>query len=258
MPAREAASASLAIYERLAASAAGVERQRLEHGIGRSNHVLSMVAEQDGKTSEAAQFAERAIAAQEAAGNRWGRAVSTLQLLRVARLDPAARTPLYERAVADARAAPDKVLEARALHSFGDYLFNRGAYVESLAKLEAAAALFTETGRQLELGTVYNSVGRLYRAHGRVDAALDYQLKALAIHEKTSSPFNHLQSLNAVATTYQTHEGLREVPRLFRAGARAGGSHGLSARPGSAPRRARLVPGRRRRLPAGRDASSKA
>jgi len=203
-PAREAASKSLAIYERLASSAADAERQRLDHGIGRSNHVLSMVAEQEGKTSEAAQFAERAVAAQEAAGNRWGRAVSTLQLLRVARLDPAARTPLYERAVADARAAPDKVLEARALHSFGDYLFNRGAYVESLAKLEAAAALFTETGRQLELGTVFNSVGRLYRAHGRVDSALDYQLKALAIHEKTSSPFNHLQSLNAVATTYQT------------------------------------------------------
>ena len=58
-PAREAASASLAIYERLASSAAGVERQRLEHGIGRSNHVLSMVAEQEGKTAEAAQFAER-------------------------------------------------------------------------------------------------------------------------------------------------------------------------------------------------------
>jgi len=205
-PAREAASASLAIYERLASTAADADRQPLDHGIGRVSHVLSMVAEQEGKTPEAAQFAARAIAAQEAAGNRWGRAVSTLQLLRVSRLDPAARAPLHERAVADARAAADTVLEARALHSFGDYLFNRGAYIESLPKLEAAGALFAETGRQIELGTVYNSLGRLYRAHGRVDAALDYQLKALAIHEKTSSPFNHLQSLNAVAATYQNLE----------------------------------------------------
>ena len=39
--------------------------------------------------------------------------------------------------------------------------------------------------------------------HERRDEALTYQLRALAIHETTDSPFELLQSLNAVAVTYQ-------------------------------------------------------
>jgi hypothetical protein len=48
-PAREAASRALAIFERLASSAADADRRPLDHGIGRAAHVLSMVGEQEGK-----------------------------------------------------------------------------------------------------------------------------------------------------------------------------------------------------------------
>ncbi len=117
--------------------------------------------------------------------------------------------------IADARAVSDRVLEGSALHSFGDELFARGHYAEALVKLEAAAALFEAAGRQVSLGTVYNSLGRLYRAHGRLDAALASQLKALALHEKSNAPFNHLQSLNAVAVTYQSLGDMRRARTYF-------------------------------------------
>src|SRR4029453_1545550 len=48
-----------------------------------------------------------------------------------------------------------------------------------------------------------NSIGRVYRAHGRFDEALKSQLKALELHQKANSAFELLQSLNAVATVYQ-------------------------------------------------------
>ena len=53
----------------------------------------------------------------------------------------------------------------------------------------SAESLLLGTPDFLELGTVYNSIGRVYRAHGRFDEALRFQLKALALHEKGSSPF---------------------------------------------------------------------
>jgi CHAT domain-containing protein/tetratricopeptide (TPR) repeat protein len=188
-------------YDRLIAGSEPPARDSINRGIAGAHARLSAIEERDGNLAAATERAERAVAAYEAAGDRRGRATATLQLLRVTK--PSDREmALYDRVIADARAASDPVVEASALHSLGDALFARGSYAESLVKLEAAAALFEAAGKQVDLGTTYNSLGRLYRAHGRLDAALGYQLKALAIHEKSSSRFFHLQSLNAVAVTY--------------------------------------------------------
>ncbi len=204
---RERALRSAEIYERLA-MAAPPTVDALNRGIGRSNFLLSRILEREaGGSKEAAARAERAIAGYEAAGDRGGRAAATLQLLRVANVEAGItekERELSNRVIEDARGIGDRALEARALHSFGDGLFGAGSYAEALEKLEAAAALFEALGRRIELGTVYNSLGRLYRAHGRLDAALASQLRALALHEKSDSPFFHLQSLNAVGVTYQS------------------------------------------------------
>ena len=68
-------------------------------------------------------------------------------------------------------------------------------------------------------GTVYNSIGRVYRAHGRFDEALRFQLKALSLHEKGGSAFELMQSLNAVATVYERLDDYEERRELLRAGA---------------------------------------
>ena len=209
---RAAALECLEIYERLAVTAAPADRRFVDSGLGRSNHLLSTIAGLDGNATDAAQRAERAVAAFDAAQDLRGRALSRLQLLAVSNLGVERERALYDRVIADARAASDPVIEARALQSLGDLLHINSSFAEALPKLEAAAALFDAAGRRVELGTVYNSLGRLYRAHGRLDAALAYQLKALAIHERTDAPLMHLQSLNAVAVTY----GLRGESRQAR------------------------------------------
>jgi len=170
--------------------------------IGRLYDFLSAVEDLSGRHAEALAYSTRAVAAYESSSDLAGRARATLQLLRVSPMDLDKQRPLYEQATADARAAGDIALEGNILHSLGDHLFNANQFEEALDMLLRAESLLLGTPDFLELGTVYNSIGRVYRAHGRFDEALRFQLKALALHEKGSSPFEVMQSLNAVATVY--------------------------------------------------------
>lgn len=213
--ARTSAQRCLDLQQELAASTAVTARRDVDSGLGRAHHLLGIIAVRDGQMPLAREHAERAMASFEAAGDVRGRALATLQMLRVVNLGLERERPLYDRVIADARAVSDRVLEARALHSFGDLLFVSGQYGESLEALESAAALFEKLGQTVDLGTTYNSLGRLYRSHGRLDAALASQLKALALHEQAAAPFEHLQSLNAVAVTYRALGDVRRTREHF-------------------------------------------
>jgi CHAT domain-containing protein len=167
--------------------------------IGRIYNFLSGVEELTGSRADARAHAARAVAVYASSADSAGRARATLQLLRVTPMDMEAQRPLYEKAAADARAAGEISLEANVLHSLGDHLFTANQFEESLDTLLRAESLLLGTPDFLELGTVYNSIGRVYRAHGRFDEALRFQLKALSLHEKGGSAFELMQSLNAVA-----------------------------------------------------------
>ena len=83
--------------------------------------------------------------------------------------------------------------------------------------------VYEAAGNRLALGTVFNSLGRLYRAHGRLDEALAFQMKALALHEREEAGFELMQSLNAVGAV-QSMLGHTAVARgLLSARARARG-----------------------------------
>jgi CHAT domain-containing protein len=179
------------------------DRLALPRGVARANQLLSVIADVEGNAEESAARARRALVAYQSAGDRRGRALATLQLIRVAKLDRAEETRLFQEVISDARAAGERGLEARALHSFGDHLFGAGRYEDALDKLNEAAAIFGALDDRRALGRVYNSVGRLYRTHERVEEALTFQLKALALHETAAVPLDLIQSLNAVAVTYQ-------------------------------------------------------
>jgi CHAT domain-containing protein/tetratricopeptide (TPR) repeat protein len=191
--ARDHGARALEIYERL----------RIDRGIGRVSHLLSLIDEVLGNGASAVANAERAVAAFGRADLRGERAVATLQLLSVSQLDVKGRQLLYERAIDDARAAGNAVVEGRALHHLGDDFFNAGEYEQSLDLLTRAAAIFRKADVLDDLGTVYNSLGRVYRAHGRYDEALKSQLAALDLHQKLNVPYTLMQSQNAVATVYQ-------------------------------------------------------
>jgi CHAT domain-containing protein len=201
--ARDVALRCLEIYSRIG----------YRSGIGRANGILSTVAEVMGNMAEARTRADQSLAAYEAAGDARGRFGATLQVIRV---NPrtADTVALYTKVVSAAAEAGDRRLEAHALHSWGDYLFNIFQLEESLVRLERAAALYEAAGDPVALGTVFNSLGRLYRAHGRVDQGLAFQMKALALHEQAKSPYEWMQSLNAVAVVQQML-GHNDVARRY-------------------------------------------
>ena len=191
--AREHATRAAEIYERIGSPTE----------LGRLYNFLSAIEDLSGRRAEALAYSTRAVAAYESSTDFAGRARATLQLLRVSAMGMNEQRPLYEKAVADARAASDVGLEGTILHSLGDHLFTANQFEEALDTLLRAESLLLGTPDFLELGTIYNSIGRVYRAHGRFDEALRFQLRALSLHEKGSSPFEVIQSLNAVATVYE-------------------------------------------------------
>ncbi len=190
-PAFDAAARCLEIYTRIG----------YQHGIGQANLSMSAAADLMGRMPEARAYADQSLTAFEVARDPRGRALATLQITRV---NPRGTesVALYGRVVEAAREAGDRNVEANALHAWGDYHFNAGQLEDSLARLEEAAAAYVAVGERTALGTVYNSLGRVYRAHGRLDEALAFQLKALALHESEKSPFELMQSLNAVAVVH--------------------------------------------------------
>src|SRR5262249_41744601 len=131
--------------------------------------------------------------------------------LRVGKFSRLEADAILDHIVEDAHVAGDRSLEARAEHNWGDDLFNAERFEEALDKLSRARDLFHEVGQFGDEGTVYNSIGRVYRAHGRLDEALKCQLRALALHTKYGTPFELMQSHNAVAVVENQIGNLTEA-----------------------------------------------
>jgi CHAT domain-containing protein len=178
------------------------ERLSSPRGIGEANTLLGFAAESLGNAAEAETHARRAIEAFDTAGDLRGRGRATVNLIRVGRMDVAEKDRLLARAIDDTRTAGDPGGEASALHLWGDNLFASGRYEDAFEKLEHAARLYEKAGAPAALGTVFNSLGRVYRAHGQLAEALRLQQKALALHETVGNPLLLVQSLNAVAVVH--------------------------------------------------------
>jgi CHAT domain-containing protein/tetratricopeptide (TPR) repeat protein len=202
---RAAAATDTATARNLGRSALEIfERRQHLPGVARANVLLGNVLDLEGQRAEAARHFDAAILAYESLGDARGRAIATLGLLRTSQLSHDEARRAVERGVLDARSIGDKSIEGALLHSLADKFFAQGEYADALTTLEEAARLLAATESRDALGTVYNSMGRLYRAHGQLETALEYQQKALAIHRASGMPFTHLQSLNAVAVTYES------------------------------------------------------
>jgi CHAT domain-containing protein len=201
----DAAKQCLEIFERVA----------FTPGIARANLTMSTSSElMGGRVPEARMRAAFALKAYEATDDLRGREVARLQFVRVHPRGPETAAQ-YAQVAGYAAGAGDRALEGQALHGWGDHLFNSGQYDEALGKLEQAAEAFEAGGNRMALGTVYNSLGRLYRVHGRYDEALRLQMTALDLHKSAESSFELIQSLNAVAVVQQVLGNLTEARRYF-------------------------------------------
>jgi len=110
--------------------------------------------------------------------------------------DTPASTAYLERGLALARQHGNRKFEAHYLHAQGDHAFNNAEYATAEPLLSAAATYFEETGDRRNLARVWTSLGRLYRAHGAADIALDYHQRAAAVQEEIGDLQGAVQSLN--------------------------------------------------------------
>jgi CHAT domain-containing protein len=173
-------------------------------GVFLTAYNLGYVAKELGDAGAAAQHWEQAAAAAARTGDRRGEAAALFAVARDGGRDLARARDLFARALQLADEAGDVRLGADTQHSWADHLFVGGVYDEAIERLLDAARRYEQLGATSALGTVYNSLGRLYRAHGQNTAALEAQRTALAFHEQTRDPRTLIQSLNAVAVTYHS------------------------------------------------------
>ncbi len=123
---------------------------------------------------------------------------------------------LREEALAFVRSTPGfRASECNLLHQWGDEQFLLGRYDAAFRTITDAAACFAQVGDQSRLGRVYVSLGRVYRAHGRLDLALEQYNRALSLQQAAGDRLAAVQSLNAVAVTYgymgQSEEALARL-----------------------------------------------
>lgn len=201
--------------EKLVQSLATFEKLDSKTDIGRVCSMLGNVAYYMGALGEARKYYEESIAAYQAAGDTRMRARVVFNMLRFASDGSNDDAALLQKLLEEARAAGDKVFEGDILHSWGDSLLNSGDYEGAFEKLNQAAPLFQAAGARESLATLYNSLGRLYRLHGQLKSALQYQLESLEIQRALNYPSSVVQSLNAVAVTYESLDERAQAKKYF-------------------------------------------
>ncbi len=187
------AEEALAIYDRL----------DQQPGVARAHYLLSLIARAGRDRPLGLVHAQRAFDTYDRLQDRGGVAKAASLILELGDLGVEQAAALTERGASEARASGNVTLSGQLLHDMGDRLFNAGRFEESMQWLTRAAAVFESVPALVDLGTVYNSIGRVYRAHGRLDEALKFQSAALEIHRKGGDQFALMQSLNAVAVVQQ-------------------------------------------------------
>jgi CHAT domain-containing protein len=183
-------------------AAAVFERLRALFELGLAENTLGEVAELTDQRDDAVRYYERAVATYDALGDRRSRAGAAYNALRTSDRQSPDRLDRLAALRQEAATLGDRELEGAVLHTWGDNLYTRGDFAGAIEKLDAAVVILEGSVNSPELGTVYTSIGRIYRLHGQLNAALQYQLKALTLHEKLGPSVQLVQSLNAVAVTY--------------------------------------------------------
>ena len=93
----------------------------------------------------------------------------------------------------------------RVVHQWGDVLFNAGRLAEAYTQLASAVRCFEARHEFADEANTRVSLGRVYRAHGRLaDALVEYE-RAQALHSRPGNTDGRgaVQAMNAVAVTLQ-------------------------------------------------------
>ena len=135
--------------------------------------------------------------------------------------DVATKLELLERRAALAMKSGNPKMKGDLLHAWSDVLFAGGQLTDAMLKLDLAIGFYEEAGDDARRGLsrALTSLGRIHRAHGHLDEALEAYRRALEIQEAVGDRIGVIQSLNAIATVHtgrgQSREARRWLDRAF-------------------------------------------
>ena len=186
---------------RLTESAAVFRRYNVRDREAEASLQLGNALVLDGHEREAAPPLRRARELGEALGDR-SLVLRAVNNLVYAIDEGPEKDVLRADALALAGAGADSTgLKCSVEHEWGDALFIQDRYAEAMPKLVAAIACFAARGDSARAGRAHVSLGRVYRAHGRLDAALEEYARAFAMQQDRNDTLGAVQSLNAISVT---------------------------------------------------------
>ena len=198
-------------YERVRATVAGLNDRGREgsvmHGLGNAAWGL-------GRRADARTLYRQAIGLYREAKMTREALRSTHGLLLLLD-DPDEHQKLAAAAIEEAVATKDIDAEGLLRQVAGDEALNRGRYSDAYQQFQRAREIAETLGDKKQLALVQTSAGRLYRAHGDVDQAIELYRSALAIQEEVGDAFGRVQSLNAIGSSFARLGRLEEALAYF-------------------------------------------
>jgi CHAT domain-containing protein/tetratricopeptide (TPR) repeat protein len=183
--------------------------------VARVHQHLGAVASYMGKPAEAGALYRQALSEFEALQDLTSQATVLQNLSMLDALPAVERYGYLERGLALANEVGNKGLAGRFLHTLGDHLFTQGDYAGAIEKLKEAAAALDAAGDRSALASVWTSLGRLYRAHAAYDDAIASYQKGLSIQQEIGDKIGVIQSLNAMAISYDSWGRAKEATENY-------------------------------------------
>jgi CHAT domain-containing protein/tetratricopeptide (TPR) repeat protein len=184
-------------YERVRATVAGLNDRGRE---GSVMHGLGNAAWGVGRRADARTFYRQAIGFYREA-NMTREALRSTHGLLLLLDDPDEHQKVAAAAIEEAVATKDSDVEGLLRQVAGDEALNRGRYADAYQQFQRAREIAESRDDKKQLALVQTSAGRVYRAHGDIEQAIELYRSALAIQEEIGDTIGRVQSLNAIGSS---------------------------------------------------------
>jgi CHAT domain-containing protein/tetratricopeptide (TPR) repeat protein len=183
-------------------------------GVAQAHEYLGNIAFQLADNKTAKNHYNEALKEFEAAGMLRERAELLVTLAYVTDGYPE-RIKLDTEALELGRQVGDRRIQGQALHGIGQWLFVQGDARTAEQKYKEAETLLDSPDDKMQLARVLLSEGRLQRAHGEMDRAIELYSRGLKMSEETQDTQGRVQIMNAMAVAYAEQKKFRDALVMF-------------------------------------------
>lgn len=183
-------------------------------GVARTQLCFGNISWQLGDNKAAKSHYEEALHGFEAANLAREKADALLGMAYATEGYPE-RIKLDAQALEIARQIGDRRRQGLALHGIGQWVFAQGDSETAELRYKEAEAFLDSPDDQMPLARVLLSQGRLERAHGALDRAVELYLRALQMSEETRDKQGSVQIMNALGVAYGDQKKHAEALAIF-------------------------------------------